>query len=148
MSDRYRIYVAGPMSKGDFMENIHTGLRVGRELFMEGFAPYVPHLDAYMFPISQAETPEREVQIYNELLEWDFAWIEVSDALIRLPGVSAGADREVAWAESLAIPVFYEMDELYDWVATQNGHKAVEGNQDWPTYAQAIGAMNGMEGCE
>lgn len=157
MSKRLRVYIAGPMSKGDFMENIHNGLVIGRRLFMEGFAPYVPHLDAYMFPISQAETPEREREIYEALLDWDFAWIKVSDALVRLEGYSEGADLEVQYAESLGIPVFYDDRALYNWRDRVEGYRetaeleawpVADGNQDWPTYAEAIGRMNGMEGCE
>ena len=41
----------------------------------------------------------------------DLEWVSCSDAVLRLPGESAGADREVQHAKSLNIPVYYSIEE-------------------------------------
>jgi hypothetical protein len=42
-------------------------------------------------------------------LAWDFQWLSVCDALVRLPGESKGADREVAFCAERGVPVFHGM---------------------------------------
>lgn len=39
-----RVYIAGPYSKGDVLENVRKAVLMGTELFKMGYAPYVPHL--------------------------------------------------------------------------------------------------------
>lgn len=104
-STRPRVYLAGPMAHGNRMVNIHNALRLGQQMVHDGFAPYVPQLDAYMM-----WGPDD----YENLLDWDFAWVQVSDALFRMPGKSAGADREVAMAEAFGVPVFTDYDDLLE----------------------------------
>lgn len=100
---RPAIYLAGPMTKPDLMENVAYGMKVGKQMARDGFAPYIPMLDAFMHFEMPAE--------YELLLEWDFAWIERADGLYRLRGESPGADREVEFAKSLAIPVYFQEDK-------------------------------------
>lgn len=104
---RLRVYVAGPISKGDTLRNIHRGVEWGAQLFKDGFAPYVPHFDAYMTFSAAAETPG-ESDDWKSLLEWDLEFVSVCDAVFRLQGYSKGADLECEVAESLDIPVFRE----------------------------------------
>ena len=42
----------------------------------------------------------------------DRAWLECSDIVLRLPGESPGADREVAYALELGKPVYEGIDAL------------------------------------
>jgi len=49
---------------------------------------------------------------YDKWMEWDFAWIDVCDCLLRLPGESRGADLEVEHAKLRGIPVFYSIDDI------------------------------------
>jgi hypothetical protein len=42
---------------------------------------------------------------YEDWMAHALSLVAHSDVLIRLPGQSSGADREVAWAEKLGIPV-------------------------------------------
>jgi len=100
------VYVAGPISKGDTLLNIRAGIDTGAELVKLGYAPYVPHNDFIQYMIHP------EVMSYERLLEWDFDWIERCDALLRLPGESAGSDREVAFALSRGISVFKSVEDL------------------------------------
>lgn len=100
------VYVAGPISKGDVFQNIRRGIDMGAELRKLGFAPFVPHYDypAYMW--------RNDVWDYETVLANDFDWIRKCDAILRLPGESAGADREVAFARKHEIPVYSSLSEL------------------------------------
>ena len=44
----------------------------------------------------------------------DEGWVERSDYLLRLKGESAGADKEVALAKELGIPVYYSIKSLLE----------------------------------
>ena len=46
----------------------------------------------------------------------DFAWLQVCDALLRLPGASVGADMEEAEARRLELPVFKSCGEVEAWM--------------------------------
>jgi hypothetical protein len=101
---RLRVYVAGPISS-DPMRGIHRATEVSRQMFLDGLAPFVPHWDAQWF------LPDGNWPAY---LEFDLEFVSVCDAVYRLEGESAGADKEVDVAVSLGIPVFYEEDGDYD----------------------------------
>ncbi len=49
---------------------------------------------------------------HEDWLGMDLPWVAVSNALLRLPGESTGADREVAHAKLHGIPVFHDADAL------------------------------------
>lgn len=101
-----RIYVAGPITKGNQFVNVRNGMEVWAQLLRLGFAPFCPHLSA-LFEI--AGLVELDL---DQWLEYDFAWIDVCDALLRMPGESTGADREVEYARKRGIPVFYSLEEI------------------------------------
>ena len=105
------VYVAGPISKGDVQENIRRGIEAGLHLLKAGYAPMIPHLSCYAQPDALLGTTA-----YEWWLELDLAFIEVCDAVIRLPGESAGADRETAYAETVGVPVFLDLDALLNGV--------------------------------
>jgi hypothetical protein len=48
-------------------------------------------------------------------LDCDFPWIEVSQAVLRLPGYSVGADAECQYAQDLGIPIMYDLESLLEW---------------------------------
>lgn len=104
---RPRVYVAGPISLGDQNANVRAGVMAGLALFEAGYAPFIPHLSHLINPTAVAGTSQ-----YEKWLELDFSFIAVCDALLRLPGESAGADREVAFAQSVGVPVFMDMANL------------------------------------
>ena len=98
------IYVAGPISHGDYGVNIRNGVEAATRLLEHGFIPYCPHLSAFhhiIFP-----------QPYERWIELDFAWLEKCDALLRLDGYSPGADREIDHARARGIPVFNSLDTV------------------------------------
>lgn len=99
-----KIYIASPYTKGDVAVNVKAQIDAFAELMDKGFAPFAPlysHFQHMAHPRS-----------YEKWLEQDFEWIPSCDCLLRLPGESSGADKEVELAKSLGKPVFYSIDEL------------------------------------
>jgi hypothetical protein len=92
------IYVAGPITKGDQHLNVRNAILAAEQLRAAGFVPFLPHLCFAWHMIAPVD--------YEEWMAYDFAWIARCDALVRLPGESNGADREVLEAERLGLPVF------------------------------------------
>jgi hypothetical protein len=113
LSKTIAVYVAGPISRfpagGSQFDNVREGVLVGERLRAAGLAPLVPHLSALWQML--APVP------YEGWMSLDFAWIERCDALLRMPGDSPGADREVAHAEDIGVPVFYTEADLLKWAA-------------------------------
>jgi hypothetical protein len=95
------------------MTNIHRAIFVGRQLVLDGLAPYVPHFDAYMFAHGDGDSGNTHVVSWNAYLEWDLEWVAQSEAMLVLAGKSKGAKLEAKIAKSLGIPVFYEVDGGY-----------------------------------
>lgn len=113
---RKRIYVAGAISTGNVGDNVAAAHRAGLELLRAGFAPMVPHGCCFWGNQKQGEAFCPQVSpedvSHQVWLEVDFPWVAVSDALLRLPGESKGADAEVQLAQSLKIPVFFSLQDL------------------------------------
>ncbi len=49
---------------------------------------------------------------WEDALEVDEEFVEGSDVLLRLPGISKGADREERFARELGIPIVYTIEDL------------------------------------
>lgn len=77
---------------------------MGTMLMDCGFTPFIPHLNYYWHAI--------DPRPYEEWLEHDLSWVAASEALLRLPGYSPGADREIAFAKDFGIPVFETLEAL------------------------------------
>lgn len=101
---RLRIYVAGPLSKGDREQNVQNAIDAGYRLIEAGFAPLIPHLSHFM--------DTTDALGHDTWLAVDLPWVGVADAVLRLPGESVGADMEEAEAHRLGIPVYHDIDEL------------------------------------
>lgn len=101
------VYVAGPFTKGVVEENVRKAVDAGDRLLSAELIPYIPHLN-WLWGFAHPRT-------YEEWLALDMAWLAKCDALLRLPGESPGADREVAFAVARGIPVFYHEKRLLDW---------------------------------
>lgn len=92
------VYVAGPISQ-DTLEGIRAGVHAGVDIRNYGGVPFTPQLSCLAHLI--------EPQTYEWYMALDYELIrDHVDALVRLPGQSAGADAEVEYAHSLGIPVF------------------------------------------
>lgn len=97
------VYVAGPIS-GDPFGCVRQAVDAWERLRAVGLVPFLPQL-------SVLHEMVRPVG-YEAWLAYDFDVIRNSEAVVRLPGHSPGADGEVAFAAELALPVF-ELPE--DW---------------------------------
>ena len=107
-----RIYVAGAYSANnvlDVLKNIGRGERLAAEVFRAGFAPFCPwHDKGYII-----QEPDFKYTV-EMFYEYSIAWLKVSEGLILVPAweKSAGTLRELEIADSLNIPVFYDIREL------------------------------------
>lgn len=99
-----RVYVAGAISKGDLMVNIRRAVDAGAKIIDAGHEAFVPHMSCYFNIIHPFH--------YERWMTWDFAWIEVCHALVRIPGESSGADREMVFARDHNIPVYLGVDDF------------------------------------
>ena len=99
-----RVYVAGPYSSPDPAVNTRNAILVGDDLLSRGFTPFVPHLTHFWHMLCPRQ--------YEQWLALDNEWVAVCDMLLRMPGASSGADKEVELAKSLGIPVYHSVEEL------------------------------------
>lgn len=98
------IYVAGPYTKGDPVLNTRAAIEVAETLAACGFVPFIPHLCHLWHLVAP-----HSIEFWYE---WDMHWLSRCDALVRFPGESAGADREVVQAEAMGIPTFFSIEAL------------------------------------
>jgi hypothetical protein len=70
--------------------------------------------DDLLRPSAKAWGGFRELT-HAQWLAMDIEIINRCDAVLRLPGESTGADAEVAFAESMGIPVFHDIEEVIRW---------------------------------
>lgn len=96
-----RVYVAGPITKGDQFLNVRAAIDAADTLLKAGHAPFVPHINVLWHMVHEHD--------YETWMAWDDAFLQVCDALLRIPGDSPGADREVERARELGIPVFFDV---------------------------------------
>jgi hypothetical protein len=107
-SDARRIYVAGPVTKGDQFANVATAIHAADALWTAGFAPVCPHSHSALWHMHHPHS-------WEEWLALDECLILGCHALLQIPGESAGADREVAFARERGIPAFESMGTLLHW---------------------------------
>ena len=120
------VYIASPYTKGDVAQNVRVQLDAADELMSFGYCPIVP-----LFTHFQHLHRPRP---YEDWMLIDEEKVRRCDVLLRLPGESSGADREVGLAQSLGIPVVYSLNELREieikeravQPTTQQGQKAVD----------------------
>lgn len=122
-----RVYVAGPISRGDLAHNVNQATEAFVRLALAGLAPMCPHWSVYSKPCSysdlllgvycEATVQGNDRMTHADWLGVDLPWVGVSDAILRLPGESTGADREVAHAKANGIPVFHRVEDVIAWAA-------------------------------
>lgn len=100
------VYISSPYSLGNKIENIHRQIKVAHLLMDEGLVPLAPLPGSHVMN-------GMKWRPYEDWMAVDLEHVARCDAVLRLKGESSGADREVAYAESLGIPVFFtETDEV------------------------------------
>lgn len=101
------VYLAHPVGPRDDGRESRCldALGAACELLRAGFVVICPAL----WPLA---LPHDDVLGYEEWMAFGLALVERADAVVRLPGESPGADREVAHATALGLPVFLGVDAL------------------------------------
>lgn len=116
-----RVYLAGPMSKGNLAANVNQATAAFHTLLKAGHEPFCPQWSVYAKPCVAVDdkvavclgTADGGGGVsHAEWLRMDLSWVGVSQAVVRLPGASIGADMEVSHARSLGIPVFAGVEEF------------------------------------
>lgn len=115
-----RVYIAGPITIGKQVDHARASIDAAEAVFKAGHFPYSPLMPHLTW---QLVYPHH----YEEWMKLDFAWLSACDALIRLPGESKGADREVIFAMEHKIPVFLSVDDFVH--AVKNGGVGNVGNE-------------------
>lgn len=101
------VYLAGPIhGSGSPETNLDIALRAAEMLYDAGFTPFVPNL----FGQWERRYPLEGLEGQEKWMAMDFEWLSRCDVLVRIPGRSPGADREVELAQELGIPVFANDD--------------------------------------
>lgn len=110
------IYLSGPITHDgkQTFRRLHEAACLHSKLMKMGFAPFTPHL------LAQADMSSDEPITYEDWMIFDFAWIDKCDCVVRLPGESSGADREVSYALEHYKPV-YSLDEFMDLISPFGG---------------------------
>jgi len=99
-----KVYIASPYTIGDAALNVKVQMDMADKLMNNNFVPFVPlysHFQQMMHP-----------RTYDDWLTLDFEWIKVCDCVLRLPGESSGAEKEVEFANFNNILVFYSIEDL------------------------------------
>lgn len=92
------VYIAGPYTRPDPVENTHNTIRLAEQIEALGCDVVIPHLSLLWHIVSPAPL--------ERWYERDLAVMRRCDAVVRLPGDSTGADAEVAEAITCGIPMF------------------------------------------
>lgn len=108
----FLIYVSGPLSADTPEERkIHynRAMRAGHRIIDRGHFPIIPHaLSSFQEWCEEniGGTPD-----YELYMAWDFAMIKRCSGLLYL-APSPGADRELAYAEELGLPIWYDVASI------------------------------------
>ena len=112
-----RVYIAGPFSGSNetLLRNVRFASLVAHDLMDRGYAPFCPHLFAHLHLI--------KLRPREDWIRQGLAWVRACDAVIRLYGNSAGADKEVELAQELGIPVFEDVTRLVEKMPPGSGRQ-------------------------
>lgn len=125
-----RVYIAGPISKGDMLLNVQQADDAFFSLLKSGVvAPWNPMWSVYAgsawrpgrtdpkYPVMAVADTHPSGTTHADWMGVDLPWVAVAEAVLRLPGESVGADQEVAEARRLNIPVFHSIQEVIGWAS-------------------------------
>jgi len=99
-----KIFISSPYTIGDVGDNVKKQMDCADGLMSLGYVPFVPLLYHFQHIVHPRQ--------YADWLNIDMEWLRMCDAILRLPGESAGADEEVKLAKELGKPVFYSIVDL------------------------------------
>lgn len=116
-----RIYVAGPISPQginnsnlaiDYLTNVRKMIRIGTDVLIAGFDPFIPALDFILFLSLQ----ENETIPESMIRQFSLNWLTVCDAMLLVPGWrhSEGTEKEMEYAKHLNIPIFESLEDIIE----------------------------------
>ena len=108
MIEKPMVYLAGPYTRPDPVENVHNICLVADEVLTLGAIPFIPHLTMAYHLVSP-----KPLEFWYE---YDIHTMKRCDVVLRVPGESTGADREVAEAEATGLPVVRSLEALSRWM--------------------------------
>lgn len=128
MRRKHRVYVAGAISGTTVLQCLHNigrGIRRAKILLDAGFAPFCPHLD-YHWAFDGNVSVE-------QLYAYSMAWLEVAEALFVVEeGAmdSRGVKAEIARAQDIGVPVFYNLEDLQAWALHHPARERERSDED------------------
>lgn len=113
------VYIASPFTKGDQIVNARCSILMMQRMIQDGIVtPLSPLSNSVMAHLLSPLTP-------GQWYDYDLELMNRCDACLRIAAVdiglaytqwdSVGADREEAYANTLGIPAFRDIHELYSW---------------------------------
>lgn len=106
MSDRVRVYLAGPITQGNRDHNFAQAADAHKALLAANFS--------VLNPMLSMKLPGCWDIPHRTWLDSDLPWVECAEAVLRLPGPSMGADEETEHARDWNIPVFHDIPALIE----------------------------------
>lgn len=113
-----RIGIIGPYTQGSEGKNTRAAIDAFVKLADAGHAVFCPHLTHFVALVHP--------RFYEYWMAQTDGWFRVCEAVLRLPGVSPGGDREEALCLSLGIPVYRDIGELLGAFGAYVGHSERE----------------------
>jgi hypothetical protein len=113
------VYIASPYTKGDQAINVRFQMRVWDILVQDGLCTPIAPLWSHFQHIHQPRPYQVWIDYDNEIIERCDACLRLNshdDATGYLQRESKGADDEVRLFLGLNKPVFYTIEELYQWI--------------------------------
>jgi hypothetical protein len=109
--DRPLVYVAGPYTIPDPIENVHRSVHAAAALIDSNLVtPLVPHLTMLWNLIAP-----RPVEFWYA---YDLSLLARCDAIFVLSGESRGVELELEFARGAGLPIFEDTELLYEWALT------------------------------
>jgi hypothetical protein len=99
-----RIYIAGPYTFPDPETNTANAIACGDKVAALGHTVFIPHLTHFW----HSQIPHD----YEFWMAHDMQWLACCNAILRLPGESGGADREIEFARKRKMLIYYSIDEI------------------------------------
>lgn len=100
-----RVYIAGPYTS-DPEAGVRAQIDAFKAIRAKGWFPFAPLLCHYVHAVHPHD--------YEDWMAQDLEWLTTCQLVVRLPGESPGADREVVFAKSLGIHVYYGLEALLE----------------------------------
>jgi len=108
-----RCYIAGRLNgmACDYIKNVHHMIYWAEIVRKIGCAVFIPGLD-FLCGVIHGDWE------YDDYFDNSQPWLAASDCIFVTPEweESKGTKREIEYAESLGIPVFYDIGELHTWL--------------------------------